>query len=472
MSDFDPIDQWLGTDVELLSPAPGTFDRIHRLARRRKAMTAAATAVGAAAAIVAAVVLPQFLPGFLPGHSNPNRILTSGSPSPSARHGTPPARHRGTGRRSAGGPGPASLSPPGQASISGSVFQPAANFAPHSVTFVSGQVGAVLGLAREGDKAKPPCWQASCVAIAGTSSYGQSWYAMDAPPAGPPSGASGVSQVRFLNASDGWAFGPQLFSTHDGGITWTRVNGLPGRVIDLSTVSGTAYAVVAACGGQGPDYAADCTSFALYASPAGYDAWQPVKGAAGDQPVVPGALQLNDTAGYLLAGSVLYAGSPASGTWGRVSIGSGLVPACLDGHGHAHQAAGGEYGVIAPVNPGGGLYLLCQGDTGGAPALYQSADGGRTWQPGGMKGLRGRARSLAVTPVSDSLVAATSSGLYYSTDGRTWHLASLTGRVPAAGFGFVGMTTQTQGVAVPAGGKAEKIFITEDGGRTWQASSI
>jgi photosystem II stability/assembly factor-like uncharacterized protein len=470
VSEFDPIDQWLGTDVELLSPAPGTFDRIHRLARRRKAMTAATTAVGAAAAVAAAVVLPQFLPGFLPGHSNPNRILTSGAPSPSARQRMRIDRHRETGRRPAGGSGPASLSPPGQASISGSAFKPAAGFAPDSVTFVSGQVGAVLGQARVGSKATPRCWRVPCVAIAGTSSYGQSWYAMDAPPAGPPSGASGVSQVRFLNASDGWAFGPQLFSTHDGGITWTRVNGLPGRVIDLSTVSGTAYAVVAACGGQGPRYAADCTSFALYSSPAGYDDWQPVKGAAGDQAVVPGALQLNDTTGYLLAGSVLYAGSPASGTWGRVSVGSGPVPDCLDGHGH--QAASGESGVIAPVNPGGGLYLLCQRGTGGAPALYQSADGGSTWQPAGTTGLRGRAESLAVTPVSDTLVAATSSGLYYSTDGRTWHRASLTGQVPAAGFSFVGMTTQTQGVAVPAGGKVGKIFITGDGGRTWQASSI
>jgi photosystem II stability/assembly factor-like uncharacterized protein len=465
VSEFDPIDDWLGTDVELLQPRPGTFDRIHLRARRRKTLTATTTALGAAVVIAAAVVLPRFVPGFLPDHGNPTKILTSGSPKPQKHHRTRPS-----GRSPAGTTSPASVEPPGQASIGGSSYPPATNIAPTSVTFISGEIGAVLGQARSGKGANSPCGIAYCTAIAGTGDYGQSWYAMDAPSAGPADGGTGVSQVRFLNASDGWAFGPQLYATYDGGARWTQVKGVPGRVIDLATVNGTAYAVSATCGGLGPDYASDCTSFALYSSPAGYAGWQLVKGAAGQQPVVPGALQLSDTNGYLLAGPVLYGGSPSGGDWGQVKITSGLVPACLDGHGH--QAASGESGLIAPVNPGSGLYLICQQAQGGKPLIYQSADGGQTWQAGATAGLGGEVTSLAVAPGSDTLEAATSAGLYYSADGRTWHRAALIGQLPPGGFRFAGMTTQEEGVAVPAGGTVKKIFITRDGGQTWQATSI
>ncbi len=461
MSDFDPIDDWLSADVELLQPRPGTFDGIRRRARRRKALTATTTIVGAAVIIAAATVVPQVVSGLLPGHNgSPTRILQSTSPSPSKHHHSGRAKPHHT--RAAKGAGPASLSPAGQASISGSSYAPAANFAPTSATFVSGSLGAALG--------QSPCKDSACTAVAGTSNYGQSWYAIDAPPAGPPDGSSGVSEVRFLNAQDGWAYGPQLFATQDGGATWGAVTGLPGRVIDLATINGAAYAVVATCDGTGQDYAAGCTSFALYSSPAGSARWRPVRGAAAQLPVTQGSLQLTDAFGYLLAGPVLYSGSVSGGSWGAVTISSGPVPACLNGHGH--QAAAGQSGLIAPVNPGSGLYLLCQQAAGGKPVIYQSADGGRTWQPDGPADLAGRATSLAVAPGSDAIIAATTSGLYYSADGRTWQRPSVEGQAPPGGFSFVGMTTEGEGVAVPAGRTVRDIYITMDGGQTWQARSI
>jgi len=461
VSDHDPIDDWLSTDVELLSPVPGTFDRIHRRARRRKALTATTTALGAAVVIAAAVVLPQAVPGLLPGHATiPSKIVDSSKPSPSGHHEQTKRPRPPTFA------GPASLSPPVQSSIAGSDYRPPSGFAATSVTFISGEIGAALGDAT-GDKAA--CKDSSCTAIAGTSDYGQSWFAIDAPPAGPPDGSSGVSQVRFLNGSYGWAYGPQLFATSDGGATWTQVEGLPGRVIDLATVNGRAYAVVAVCGGQGRDFAADCTSFALYSSPAGSGTWRQVRGAAAHLPVKPGALQLTDTNGYLLAGPVLYAGSPSGGSWAAVKISSGTVPSCLDGRGR--QAVAGESGVLAPVNPGSSLYLSCQSATG-EPVIYQSADGGQSWQSDGRAGLAGLITSLAVAPASDTLVAATTSGLYYSADGRTWHQASVSGKLPAGGFSFAGLTTEYQGVAVPAGPAVRRIYITSDGGQTWQAASI
>jgi photosystem II stability/assembly factor-like uncharacterized protein len=66
-------------------------------------------------------------------------------------------------------------------------------------------------------------------------------------------------------------------------------------------------------------------------------------------------------------------------------------------------------------------------------------------------------------------VLATKTRIYYSTDARTWHPARTT--PPARGFGFVGMTTDSNGVAVPANpGRA--LYVTTDGGQTWRARLI
>src|SRR6185437_11697004 len=154
----------------------------------------------------------------------------------------------------------------------------------------------------------------------------------------------------------GWAYGPELYATHDGGATWKKITGIDGRVIDLATVGGQAYAVVATCTGSGSDFAAGCSRFALYSTQISSDNWQPVTGAGGRQPVRPGGLQLTSQYGYLLAGSTLYVGSPSGGAWQKVTPASGLVPACLRG-------GSGTSGLIAP-GANSDLYLLCPSASG------------------------------------------------------------------------------------------------------------
>jgi photosystem II stability/assembly factor-like uncharacterized protein len=55
--------------------------------------------------------------------------------------------------------------------------------------------------------------------------------------------------------------------------------------------------------------------------------------------------------------------------------------------------------------------------------------------------------------------------------GTSWQQVALTG-APAGGFSFVGMTTDEQGVAVPADAAAGTVWFTFDGGRAWQPSSV
>jgi hypothetical protein len=44
--------------------------------------------------------------------------------------------------------------------------------------------------------------------------------------------------------------------------------------------------------------------------------------------------------------------------------------------------------------------------------------------------------------------------------------------VPPGGFTYVGMTTSEQGVALPADTSLHEIWMTRDGGQSWQARPI
>jgi len=452
----DPIEAWLSADVEPLPPRPGTFERVRRRARRRKAARTISAAAGAAVIVAAAATVPQVARSLQPSPpSGPNKLATgttgksSGAISPKPTPSSQLDLRRGLPLSSAGS-GP----------------QPPANFEPTSVTFVGSHTGAVLG---QGGTA---CAKGLCTAVAGTANYGRDWSAMAAPATEAPNGSSGVSQIRFLDLRDGWAFGPALFATHDGGATWTPIATLPGRVIDLAAVGNRVLAVAASCSGQGRAFASGCTSFALYSAKAGSDQWQPVPGAFGTGSVRPGALQLTPSGGYLLADHRIYAGPVKRGSWHIVTAGSGSEPPCL-------RATSHDLAVIAPS--GSGLYLACgmrpadaqPGGTGGTGGvtLYLSADAGRSWQPRSTPKAQGTTTSLAVSP-DGVVVLATTTGIWWSPDAITWHQARVTVAAPAGGFIFVGMTTSKQGVAVPADWALHELFITRDGGRDWQPSRI
>ncbi len=444
----DPVERWLSTDVELLPPPPGAYERVHRRARRRRSMRAVSAASGAAVVIAAAVVLPQVAGNLLPKGGGPASV--SGTKSTSA---APHGLNRPSGSQSPHSPGghPAAL-PSGPAlAAGGPTVAPAAGLSPTSVTLVGTSVGAVIGQA--------PCAEGTCTAAAQTSDYGTTWTRLGAPDAGPANGSSGVSQIRFnVDRTDGWAYGPGLYATHDGGRTWRKLP-LPGRVIDLSTVGSMAFAVVATCTAGGADFFAHCTSFALYRTAIGSNAWSAVPGAAAAGPAVPGGLQLTSQGGYLLAGGRLFKGPVTAGGWHLVRIVAASAPGCMSG---AAQPASGP-AVLAPA--GSAIYLAC--GSGSGLTLYQSADGGRIWQRTGPIAAQGTATSLAAIQ-GGAVVLATTTGIFYSTDGTTWRRAALSGAMPPGGFTFVGLTTAQQGVAITAGTGGGRLFVTMNGGRSWR----
>jgi hypothetical protein len=350
------------------------------------------------------------------------------------------------------------------------------DFRPTSVTFVGTRTGWVIGQARTPGH----CATQYCTSVARTGNAGRTWTGAPAPAAGAADGATGLSQIRFLNLEDGWAYGPQLFSTHTGGKTWAPVDTGGLRVTDLETVGNRVFALWASCTGNGPAYAAGCTTFTLYSAPAAGGSWAPVgaqtTGLTDGQASEAAELVLTGTRGYLLApDGALYAGPvDGSGPWTRVSS---LAASCPVG---PARADGQPTGALLAAAGARDLVLACASASSGTnPSvstqqkfIYSSPNGGVSWLQMGPAPAAGVAFSLAASP-SASAVLGTDQGIDLLPKGEiSWQPASLKGDAPAGGFGYVGMTTDDQGIALPADPSDGTVWFTFDGGHTWAPSRL
>ncbi len=444
----DDIEAWLHDRIEPLPPPPGTFEAIRRRARRRKFRKLAVSAGVAAAIIAAAVTVPQVVQ--LPIENG----KTEAGTSPVSRS----AASTATGES-------------GVAATSTSVVPPPRgypvpqNFRPSSVTAVSETTVFTIGQAgRPGH-----CATQYCTSVARTQDAGATWTGLPAPLSGAPDGPAGVGQIRFLEGVNGWAFGPELWATHDGGKSWTPIGTHGRRVIDVETVGDRAFAIEAACTGTGPDFAAQCTSFTLYSTLAKADRWAKVGASTTNlTPAGTGsstgsaALVLTGTRGYLLGPDGTLLAGPVNGTaaWRAVSdIPCGTGQAQADG-----QPAGALLGAVTAAN----LILDC------APSklIYVSPDAGRSWRQMWTAPTAATATSIAASPAF-SVVLATGQGIYLlPSQNATWQPTSLTGTAPAAGFSFIGMTTGTRGMALPADPASGTVWFTSDGGLDWKPSAV
>jgi hypothetical protein len=477
--DRDQVDDWLNADIEPLAPRPGTFERIRRSARRRKAGKAVMSGAGIMIVVAAAVTVPRISSTLF--HSRnvpPQRVAAESSGQPRLT----PSSHA---NESLNAKSPTAFQTPGTSSLGIPGYPVPPKFKPTSVTFVSLSTGAVIGQA--GTPGHCAIIPTVCTSLAGTNDYGSNWYGVSAPLTGAPDGSSGVGQLRFLDGRNGWAFGPELWVTHDGGAGWTQERTYGMRVTDLETAGDRAFAIFASCTGAGASYAVGCSSFALYSSPAGGDQWQPVPvQASPGGPMLPAAgparsasLVLSGGTGYLLAPSGELLSGPLTGAaW---SIASGPVVSgpvrCLPG---APGPTGQPTGALLAAS-GKELVLVCTsatspaGDTQ-AKLIVESTDSGAHWSSVGAAPATGIATSVAIQAQGNLVLLATDSGLYRSANGgRSWQLAQPSpggAEATAPGFSYVGMTSPARGVALPADAGLDEVFITTDGGRTWRPHPV
>jgi len=323
-------------------------------------------------------------------------------------------------------------------------------FKPASVTFVSATQGFVLGA--------QTCATGTCAALASTSDAGVTWSFVGTLPAAITGSNPAVSKVRFATKSDGWAFGPQLWSTHDGGRTWTHETA-PGPVSDVEASGGVAYALEASCGTE-PCVQGD----RLLQTPVSSDAWTAISGpklADG-----PGSLAPHgNTVWVVVSGG-------ASSTFDMVVGGNSwhrLASPCA--------AAGADFALagVAPVSTTQ-LFELCAGDPGAGSetkvVLFSSDGGAQATATSAAPARGGLASGIAAASTAVVAVPAASgaSYVYRSADGgHTWGTPLSQGD-GGVGYFDVGFTTATQGVAVygnPAQGSST-LLMTHDAGATWK----
>ena len=244
------------------------------------------------------------------------------------------------------------------------------NFQPRSFTAVSLEEWWMLGTAR------CPTGSGTCGAIVRSTDGGASFAGIP----GPPVSTTGVTQMRFANALDGYAFDPELWETTNGGTSWSKV-ATPGPVTELETADGESYAL--SCPG-GP---ASCQSMELLRSPVESLKWKkvstPVKLSYGAQFAVSGPNL------YVLSGNepplvLLYSADKAARFSKRVDPCSPTL--------------GGS--VTAAANGSATLWAACPSGTNAGTWL--SNNGGKTW----VRGQGGFPNTLHLAAASSSEVLA------------------------------------------------------------------
>ena len=335
-----------------------------------------------------------------------------------------------------------------------------ADFQPVSVTFVSASRGWLLG--------STTCAGSPCAAILRTTDGGRTWARIPAPATqvapDAPSG-TGVRELRFATSLDGWAFGPDLWATHDGGATWRR-EALPGaadgaEVMALEAAAGTVHVAFYASGAEGIAIATSpVTGGSLRLEPTGVQ--------IGAGPVPQTQIVLHGAAGWLVQVDRAVVGGArlANGAW------QAWQPPCLDTAGPAWLAA----------SSGSDLAAACDMGLWSTPLgvhLFTSTDGGATFaqQAATVPITSASLGGIAAAPATSTIVVAgtTASGdaaLVATFDGgRTWsRVATLSG---LGSYSDLGFTTSLQGVAITRTEKgASHLVMTHDGGRTWGAVDL
>ncbi len=222
----------------------------------------------------------------------------------------------------------------------------------------------------------------SRAALADTSDGGQTWRALPPPSAivyhSDFADPRAVQHLRFANEQRGWAYGPGLFMTQDGGLTWTDLTGVAG-IMALDEAAGTLWAVQQVCPRSMPPGQIPCRYTVVRATTAGGD-WQPTAAQppwpphthfAGwpEEPVRLTALSAQAAWVYYLDDETMrwqvMATRDGGATWQETTVPCQNAADLL-----ADALADGQMWVLClvrvgkPMRPG---------------ALYVSADGGQMW---------------------------------------------------------------------------------------------
>ena len=337
-----------------------------------------------------------------------------------------------------------------------------------SVSFIDGRNAFLLG--RQGNRAGV----FECAYLAQTTDGGQTWTKLPDTGLMLPRGESAVqdsgtvSGIEFATPQRGWLYGPGLWATHNGGLTWqleSRASAVNSVV--LSGDDGWAFESVPCGSGR-------CAEISV-ASEANAWQWKPL---SAQPPAIPGlepVKLLRPTSRHALISFVDSRG--AFGNGALVATEDGGVTWAVTGAlprgrlGLTDVAAFGEHDIW--LTYGGGPATIMQ-----AKEIFHSDDGGGAWQliaDAGIAGNGGQLNNLPVSGYIPRITISSPTALFLSLGRSTLHASFDGGRTWAPVIDDEGARGGADSVQVLGFGDALHGFatsssarwVTADGGHTW-----
>ena len=259
-----------------------------------------------------------------------------------------------------------------------------------------------------------------------------------------PPGTPMVSDIRFGDLNNGWVYGGNLFTTSDGGTSWSAVTGVPGSVVDLAAASGNVWAVSDDESSGSPSYS---LFHATYGT-GGTSAWTKV---SLNSTSFTNVVVIKKNAYVLAATAPTQPGIFVTITNGGADVTSTTGPCVVQ-----------EGGVLS-VGGDGSLWALCT--SGHTTTELVSTDAGAHWA----------AAQFPLVTYSIGGVDASHAVVFDDTEldiitlTTSSPVPSASGSVAAPFVSFIGFTTTKIGFLV-AGMQNEmpsQLWRTTDGGQTW-----
>jgi hypothetical protein len=266
-------------------------------------------------------------------------------------------------------------------------------------------------------------------------------------------GADTISDIRFVNANDGWAYGGGLWQTTDGGQHWSRYNDpyLPtfGNVQQLAVASGHVWAIAST------NKAGATPTYQLFAATYPGGKWAPTTPLVTFGTPEPMLAVQGTTITVIGTDSSTGKAAGFTATDGQHFT---ALPANL-------PCASSPQKSISSTPQG--LWVACPTFTGTLGSAYFSPDFGNTWTTA-TDSLGVQAQRVTIGGIDDkSAIVATGNELSkLSADGSTSAVSAPC--VPSSTeFAFFGFTTTDYGFAIPVVDGARQLWRTTDGGAHW-----